>query len=84
MPVMHFGAAATLAVLASLPGVATHDDGRAPIESLYRANAKYEPQWRPRFLCFPAARDLPRIAVAVLGAEAFLPGFNPTGRRATR
>ena len=54
------------------------------IESLYRANAKYEPQWRPRFLCFPAARDLPRIAVAVLGAEAFLPGFNPTGRRATR
>ncbi len=38
MPVMHFGAAATLAVLASLPGVATHDDGRAPIESLYRAS----------------------------------------------
>jgi hypothetical protein len=38
MPVMHFGAAATLAILASLPGVATHDDGRAPIESLYRAS----------------------------------------------
>jgi len=38
MPGMQFGAAATLAVLASLPGVATHDDGRAPIESLYRAS----------------------------------------------
>jgi lysyl-tRNA synthetase class 2 len=54
------------------------------IESLYRANAKYEPQWRPRFLCFPTARDLPRIAIAVLGAEAFLPGFARTGGRAPR
>jgi lysyl-tRNA synthetase class 2 len=43
------------------------------IESLYRSNAKYQPQWQPRYLCFPAARDLPRIAVAALSAEAFLP-----------
>ena len=43
------------------------------IESLYRANAKYQPTWQPRYLCFPVARDLPRIAVAVLSAEAFLP-----------
>ena len=42
------------------------------IESLYRANAKYQPAWHPRYLCFPTARDLPRIAVAVLSAEAFL------------
>jgi lysyl-tRNA synthetase class 2 len=47
------------------------------IESLYRANAKYQPAWQPRYLCFPTARDLPRIAVAVLSAEAFL----RTGRR---
>lgn len=46
------------------------------IESLYRANAKYLPMWQPRYLCFPTARDLPRIAVAALTAEAFL----PTGR----
>jgi hypothetical protein len=38
MPAMHFGAAAILTVLACLPDVATHDDGRAPIESLYRAS----------------------------------------------
>ena len=44
------------------------------IESLYRANAKYEPRWQARFLCFPTARDLPRIVIAALGAEAFLPG----------
>jgi lysyl-tRNA synthetase, class II len=45
------------------------------IESLYRANAKYDPQWQPRYLCFPTARDLPRIAIAALTAEAFLPQF---------
>ncbi|GAA0569706.1 phosphatidylglycerol lysyltransferase domain-containing protein [Paractinoplanes ferrugineus] len=43
------------------------------IESLYRANAKYLPMWQPRYLCFPTARDLPRIALAALTAEAFLP-----------
>ncbi|MCU7727425.1 phosphatidylglycerol lysyltransferase domain-containing protein [Actinoplanes sp. KI2] len=47
------------------------------IESLYRANAKYLPDWQPRFLCFPSARDLPRIAVAALSAEAFLPAHEP-------
>ncbi|GAB2585002.1 membrane protein [Paractinoplanes abujensis] len=50
------------------------------IESLYRANAKYQPSWQPRFLCFPSARDLSRIAVAALSAEAFL----PAGRRGAR
>ena len=42
------------------------------IESLYRANAKYDPQWHPRFVCFAKAADLPRITVAALQAEAFL------------
>ncbi|MEV6495087.1 phosphatidylglycerol lysyltransferase domain-containing protein, partial [Actinoplanes sp. NPDC051633] len=45
------------------------------IESLYRANAKFLPAWQPRYLCFPTARDLPRIAIAALTAEAFLPGL---------
>jgi lysyl-tRNA synthetase class 2 len=48
------------------------------IESLYRANAKYHPEWVPRYLCFPTARDLPRIAVAALTAEAFLPTIGRT------
>ncbi|MFF5078442.1 phosphatidylglycerol lysyltransferase domain-containing protein [Actinoplanes sp. NPDC000266] len=43
------------------------------IESLYRANAKFQPDWQPRFLCYPSARDLPRVTVAVMSAEAFLP-----------
>jgi lysyl-tRNA synthetase class 2 len=42
------------------------------IESLYRFNVKFRPDWQPRFLSYPATRDLPRIAVAALEAEAFL------------
>lgn len=49
------------------------------IESLYRANAKYRPDWQPRYLCFPTARDLPRIAFAALTAEAFLPAGRASG-----
>jgi len=42
------------------------------IESLYRANAKYHPEWVPRFVCFRSSADLPRVGVAGLRAEAFL------------
>ncbi len=42
------------------------------IESLYRANAKYRPEWLPRFICFRSSADLPRVGVAALRAEAFL------------
>jgi lysyl-tRNA synthetase class 2 len=42
------------------------------IESLYRFNAKFRPIWEPRFICYPGAGDLPRIALAALEAEAFI------------
>ncbi|MCW2780591.1 MAG: hypothetical protein JWR35_1040 [Marmoricola sp.] len=42
------------------------------IESLYRANAKYHPEWKPRFLCFRTPGDLPRVGTAALRAEAFI------------
>ncbi len=42
------------------------------IESLYRFNAKFRPRWEPRYVCFPGSRDLPRVALAALEAEAFL------------
>ena len=42
------------------------------IESLYRANAKFQPEWVPRFICFRSAVDLPSVSVAALRAEAFL------------
>jgi lysyl-tRNA synthetase class 2 len=42
------------------------------IESLYRANAKYQPEWVPRFVCFRSSADLPRVGLAALRAEAFV------------
>ncbi|MEO5609130.1 MAG: phosphatidylglycerol lysyltransferase domain-containing protein [Ornithinibacter sp.] len=42
------------------------------IDSLYHFNAKFAPDWYPRYVCFPSGRDLPRISVAALEAEAFL------------
>jgi lysyl-tRNA synthetase class 2 len=42
------------------------------IESLYKFNAKFCPEWQPRFFLYPGTRDIPRIAIAALQAEAFL------------
>ena len=42
------------------------------IESLYRFNVKFRPDWEPRFLSFPSSSALPRISVAALEAEAFI------------
>lgn len=42
------------------------------IESLYRFNDKFGPEWQPRFFCYPRARDVPRVALAALEAEAFV------------
>ncbi|WP_130294973.1 GNAT family N-acetyltransferase [Pseudonocardia sediminis] len=41
------------------------------IDSLYRFNAKFRPEWSPRYVMFPAVRDLPRILFVVLEAEGF-------------
>ncbi|HEX6886953.1 MAG TPA: bifunctional lysylphosphatidylglycerol synthetase/lysine--tRNA ligase LysX [Candidatus Nanopelagicales bacterium] len=42
------------------------------LESLYRSNAKYLPDWQPRFICFEYASDLPRVGAAAGNAEGFL------------
>jgi lysyl-tRNA synthetase class 2 len=42
------------------------------IETLYRFNAKFRPVWEPRYVCYPSAGDIPRIAIAALEAEAFI------------
>ena len=43
------------------------------LESLYRANAKYNPQWVPRYLLYETSRDLPRVGIATAMAEGFMP-----------
>jgi lysyl-tRNA synthetase class 2 len=42
------------------------------LESLYRSNVKYNPQWLPRFLCFEDVRDLPKVGLASGVAEGFV------------
>ncbi|GAA4634637.1 bifunctional lysylphosphatidylglycerol synthetase/lysine--tRNA ligase LysX [Actinoallomurus vinaceus] len=43
------------------------------LESLFLANAKYNPVWTPRFVCFEQNRELVRIGLAMARAEGFLP-----------
>ena len=50
------------------------------IETLYRFNLKFRPLWEPRFILFPSTRDLPRIVMAALEAEAFLVRPRPIKR----
>ncbi|WP_051812931.1 phosphatidylglycerol lysyltransferase domain-containing protein [Kitasatospora sp. MBT63] len=42
------------------------------LESLYRANAKYQPDWEPRYLLYEKSSELPAIAIANAAAEGFL------------
>jgi lysyl-tRNA synthetase class 2 len=55
------------------------------LESLYLANAKYNPDWRPRFICYTQNRDIIRLGLAYAKAEGFLPSFSrPRLDRAAR
>ena len=47
------------------------------LESLYRFNAKFNPEWVPRYMCYRRASVLPRISYASLEAEAFVHRIGP-------
>ncbi|MCC8251648.1 bifunctional lysylphosphatidylglycerol synthetase/lysine--tRNA ligase LysX [Saccharothrix luteola] len=51
------------------------------LESLYRSNAKYDPEWLPRYLCFARARHLPRVSIAAGVAEGFVPSLRSLVKR---
>ncbi|WP_372509749.1 bifunctional lysylphosphatidylglycerol synthetase/lysine--tRNA ligase LysX [Mycobacterium alsense] len=51
------------------------------LETLYRSNMKYQPEWVPRFACYEDARLVPRVGVASALAEGFL--VFPFSRRKT-
>ncbi|MCV7194558.1 bifunctional lysylphosphatidylglycerol synthetase/lysine--tRNA ligase LysX [Mycolicibacterium brumae] len=42
------------------------------LETLYRSNMKYLPEWVPRYACYADARLIPRVGVASVIAEGFL------------
>ena len=47
--------------------------GRFQLDNLLLFNRKFLPSWQRRFVVYERRRDLPRIGVAALAAEAYLP-----------
>jgi lysyl-tRNA synthetase class 2 len=45
------------------------------VESLYRFNAKFQPEWETRYVLYPRGADLPKVTWAALRAEKFITGF---------
>ena len=52
--------------------------GRFQLDNLLAFNRKFFPEFERRFVVYERRRDLPRVGIAALAAEAYLPG---TGRR---
>ncbi len=42
------------------------------VESLYRFNAKFDPEWQTRYLVYPKATDVAKIGWAAIRAEQFI------------
>ncbi|SPT52880.1 Lysylphosphatidylglycerol biosynthesis bifunctional protein LysX [Actinomyces bovis] len=50
------------------------------LESLYRSNAKYNPEWVPRLICYEDSGSLPQVALAMGVAEGFVHLGGPLGQ----
>jgi lysyl-tRNA synthetase class 2 len=51
------------------------------LESLYRSNAKYGPDWEPRFLCYGRTRRLLKVSIVAGALEGFVPSPSSLVRR---
>jgi lysyl-tRNA synthetase class 2 len=47
--------------------------GHFQLDNLLLFNRKFFPTWQPRFVVYERRRDLPRVGIAALAAEAYLP-----------
>jgi lysyl-tRNA synthetase class 2 len=54
--------------------------GQFQLDNLLVFNRKFFPRWQQRFVVYEHRRDLPRVAIAALAAEAYLP-FSGRKRR---
>ena len=51
------------------------------VESLYRFNAKFQPDWNARYILYPSVTDLSAVIWAALRAEKFITGFGRRSRK---
>jgi lysyl-tRNA synthetase, class II len=54
-------------------GVLQRLKGWFQLDNLLQFNRKFFPEWEPRFVVIERLRDLPRVGVAALAAESYLP-----------
>ena len=47
--------------------------GHFQLDNLLAFNRKFFPRWERRFVVYERRRDLPRVGIAALAAEAYLP-----------
>ena len=47
--------------------------GHFQLDNLLAFNRKFLPRWEPRFVVYERRRDLPRVGIAALAVEAYLP-----------
>jgi lysyl-tRNA synthetase, class II len=47
--------------------------GRFQLDNLLLFNRKFFPSWERRFVVYERRLDLPRVGIAALAAEAYLP-----------
>jgi lysyl-tRNA synthetase class 2 len=43
------------------------------LDSLFRFNQHFGPRWQPRYVIVDRFRDLPRVTIAAMAAERYLP-----------
>lgn len=53
------------------------------MESLFRFNSKFRPEWVPRYVLFRKNSDLPKVGLATMRAEAFIGSRTTETRKAT-
>jgi lysyl-tRNA synthetase class 2 len=53
------------------------------MESLFRFNSKFRPEWVPRYVMFRRNADLPKVGLATMRAEAFIGSRTTETRKAT-
>ncbi len=53
------------------------------MESLFRFNSKFRPEWVPRYIMFRKNGDLPKIGLATMRAEAFIGSRKTETKKAT-